>query len=150
MCEPWAGRSTSPWPRPCPPSPIVRAWAFLDEVIEAVDQCLRAERISHHRDSAACLGRRDSEADAIYESVRTICHYSETQPAPTVYRVLGNLKGATGDMLAQALNRLAAGLERSLAEYDVYEDDGRDPAESVASAAGHMRAAGALAEQIGT
>jgi hypothetical protein len=89
------------------------------------------------------------EADAIYEAVRAICHRSETQPAPTVYRVLGNLKGAAGDMLAQALQQLTAGLERSLTEYDVYEDDGRDPAESVAAAARHMRAAAALAEQIG-
>ena len=89
------------------------------------------------------------EADAVYEAVRTICHHSETQPAPTVYRVLGNLKGAAGPMLAQALNQLAAGLERSLTEYDVYEDDGGDPAESVAAAARHMGAAAALAEQIG-
>lgn len=89
------------------------------------------------------------EADAIYESVRTICHHSETQPAPAVYRVLGNLKGAAGPMLAQALEQLAAGLERSLTEYDVYEDDGHDPAQSVAEAARHMRAAAALADQIG-
>ncbi|MDR6623635.1 hypothetical protein [Sinomonas atrocyanea] len=61
------------------------------------------------------------EADAIYESVRTICHHSETQPAPTVYRVLGNLKGAAGPMLAQALNQLADGLVRSLDEYEVYQ-----------------------------
>lgn len=89
------------------------------------------------------------EADAIYESVRAICHDSGTHPAPTVYRVLGNLKGATGPMLAQALDQLADGLERSLAEYDVYEDDGSDPAASVSEAAQHMRAAAVLAEQIG-
>jgi hypothetical protein len=89
------------------------------------------------------------EADAIYDSVRAICHDSRTHPAPTVYRVLGNLKGAAGDMLAHALTQLAAGLERSLTEYDVYEDDGSDPAESVAEAARHMRAAAVLAEQIG-
>lgn len=89
------------------------------------------------------------EADTVYEAVRAICHHSETQPAPTVYRVLGNLKSAAGPMLAQALNQLAAGLERSLTEYDVYEDDGSDPADSVATAAHHMRAAAALADQIG-
>ncbi|MDQ4504424.1 hypothetical protein [Sinomonas sp. ASV322] len=89
------------------------------------------------------------EADAIYESVRAICHDSRTHPAPTVYRVLGNLKGASGHMLAQALRQLAAGLERSLNEYDVYEDDGRNPAESVATAAEHMRAAATLASQLG-
>lgn len=85
------------------------------------------------------------EADAIYESVRAICHDSRTHPAPMMYRVLGNLKGATGCMLAQALNQLAAGLER----FDVYEDDGRNPAESVAAAAGHMRLAAHLASELG-
>lgn len=89
------------------------------------------------------------EADAIYESVRAICHDSGTHPAPTVHRVLGNLKGATGPMLAQALNQLADGLERSLTEYDVYEDDGRDPVESVAAAAGHMRLAAHLGAELG-
>lgn len=92
------------------------------------------------------------EADAVYEAVRSINHSTIsdfTAPAPTIYQVLGNLKGAAGPMLAQALEQLAAGLERSLTEYDVYEDEGRDPAESVATAARHMRAAAALAEQIG-
>lgn len=89
------------------------------------------------------------EADAIYESVRAICHDSRTHPAPTVYRVLGNLKGASGHMLAQALSQLADGLERSLTEFDVYEDDGRNPAESVATAAGHMRLAAHLAAELG-
>ncbi|KHL02495.1 hypothetical protein [Sinomonas humi] len=89
------------------------------------------------------------DADAAYEAIRGICHASGTDPAPTVYRVLGNLKGATGHMLDQALRQLAAGLEHSLEAYDVYEDDGRDPAESVAAAAGHLRAAGALAAQLG-
>lgn len=89
------------------------------------------------------------EADAIYESVRAICHDSRTHPAPTVYRVLGNLKAATGPMLAQALNQLADGLERSLTEYDVYEDDGTDPALNVSAAAGHMRLAAHLAAELG-
>lgn len=89
------------------------------------------------------------EADAIYEAVRAICHQSQTHPAPTVYRVLGNLKGATGHMLAQALTQLAAGLERSLNEYDIYEYEDKNPAESVATAAEHMRTAAALAAQLG-
>ena len=92
------------------------------------------------------------EADAIYESVRAINHltiFNAVIPAPTMYKVLGNLKGASGPMLAQALGQLATGLEKSLDEYDVYEDDSRDPAESVATAAEHMRAAAALAEQMG-
>lgn len=89
------------------------------------------------------------EADAIYESIRAICHQSQAHPAPTVYRVLGNLKGATGHMLAQALQQLASGLERSLTEYDVYEDDAADPADSVVAAAEHMRAAANLAARLG-
>ncbi|MEE2524525.1 hypothetical protein [Pseudarthrobacter sp. J47] len=90
------------------------------------------------------------EADSIYESVRTICHNSQAHPAPTVYKVLGNLKGATGSMLAQALRQLAGGLERSLTEYDVYEDEaGTDPAASVAIASEHMRAAAKLATELG-
>jgi hypothetical protein len=89
------------------------------------------------------------EADAIYESVRAICHHSRTHPAPTVYRVLGNLKGAAGPMLAQALNQLADGLERSLTEYDVYEDDGSDPVLNVAGAAEHLRLAAHLAAELG-
>jgi hypothetical protein len=89
------------------------------------------------------------EADAIYASVRAICHDSGTHPAPTVYRVLGNLKGAAGPMLAQALNQLADGLVRSLDEYEVYQDDGSDPILNVAAAAGHMRLAAQLAAQLG-
>lgn len=89
------------------------------------------------------------EANAIYESIRAICHSSQTHPAPTVYRVLGNLKGATGPMLAQALRQLASGLERSLNEYDVYEDDGRDPAGSVDMANAHLLEAAALADLLG-
>jgi len=89
------------------------------------------------------------EADAIYDAVRAICHMSQTHPAPTVYKVLGNLKGAAGHMLAQALQQLAVGLERSVTEYNVYEDDGRDPVRSVVVAADHMRAAAGLAAQLG-
>ncbi|WP_229710997.1 hypothetical protein, partial [Sinomonas atrocyanea] len=44
---------------------------------------------------------------------------------------------------------LADGLERSLTEYDVYEDDGADPALNVAAAAGHMRLAAHLAAELG-
>lgn len=88
-------------------------------------------------------------ADVIYESVRAICHESQTHPAPTVYRVLGNLKSATGPMLAQALRQLASGLERSLNEYDVYEDDGSNPIGSTDMAAAHMLEAAALADLLG-
>ena len=89
------------------------------------------------------------EATAIYDSVRAICHMNSTHPAPTVYQVLGNLKGATGSMLGQALRQLATSMERSLNEYDVYEDDGSDPQASVNLATAHMLEAAALADLVG-
>lgn len=92
-------------------------------------------------------------ADDAYEAIRSINH--ETMwaklPAPTVYSVLGNLKGV-GHGLPQALGQLAQGLGRSLDEYDVYdvyEDDGRDPVQSVATATDHLRRAAELAAQLG-
>jgi hypothetical protein len=65
-----------------------------------------------------------------------------------VYRTLGNLKGV-GHLLPQALQQLGAGLTRSLSEYDVYEDDGADPAESVALARGLLTRAAAKAAELG-
>ncbi|MDJ0318893.1 hypothetical protein [Arthrobacter antibioticus] len=89
------------------------------------------------------------KADDAYEAIRAICHMSQTHPAPTVYGVLGNLKGAIGPMLAQTLRQLAKGLERSLNEYDVYEDDGSDPAGSIALAGKHLYEAAILADLLG-
>jgi hypothetical protein len=87
-------------------------------------------------------------ADA-YEAVRSINHLTyTTYPAPVVYRTLGNLKNV-GHLLPQALQQLGAGLTRSLSEYDVYEDDGSDPAESVALARAYLEEAAALAGQVG-
>lgn len=88
-------------------------------------------------------------ADNAYEAIRAICHMSQTYPAPTVYGVLGNLKAAGGPLLAQALRQLAGGLERSLNEYDVYEDDGRDPAGSIEMATAHLLEAASFAELLG-
>lgn len=89
------------------------------------------------------------ETNAIYESVRAICGMSQTHPAPTVYQVLVNLKHATGPTLAQALRQLAHGLERSLSEYDVYEEDGSNPIGSTDMAAAHLLEAAALADLLG-
>ncbi|ERI35388.2 hypothetical protein M707_21915 [Arthrobacter sp. AK-YN10] len=90
------------------------------------------------------------EADAVYEALRAINHLTITQvhAAPTVYRVLGNLKGV-GHMLPQACTQLAKSLGRSLDEYDVYEDDGRDPVQSVATATDHLTKAAELAAALG-
>ena len=84
--------------------------------------------------------RSGIEFDALdaYEAIRSINHATiftgDGIPAPVVYRVLGFLQSAAGYGMAQALGQLARGLERSLSTFDVYEDDGRDPADSVAHA----------------
>jgi hypothetical protein len=79
-------------------------------------------------------------ADATYEGVRAINHATigATIPAPVVYEVLGSW-ARLGPGLDQALGQLTEGLHRSLAAYDVYEDDGADPARAVAQA-GHLLA----------
>ncbi len=69
-----------------------------------------------------------------YESLRAINHLTNQGPipAPTLYRVLGELKGI-GHLLPQACAQLARGLEESLHVLDVY-DHRRDPAASVTEA----------------
>lgn len=66
-----------------------------------------------------------------------------------VYRVLGFLQSAGGYGLAQALGQIARGLERSLATHDVYEDHGRDPADSVAHAVNDLADAALLLQRVG-
>jgi hypothetical protein len=61
--------------------------------------------------------------------------------------VLGNLQAA-GHMLPQAFTQLGQTLARSLDQYEVYEDDGCDPLESVTSATDHLSKAAALAEAM--
>ncbi|AYG03881.1 hypothetical protein [Gryllotalpicola protaetiae] len=93
-----------------------------------------------------------TDADTAYEAIRAINHatiWSGGIPAPTIYSVLGNLKTAIGFGTEQALGQLADRLVDSLDEYDVIEDSGGNPAESVAAAVDHLRAAAALAGQIG-
>lgn len=67
------------------------------------------------------------------ESIRAINHLTDHGPipAPTVYRVLGELKGV-GHLLPQALAQMTRGLQKSLEVYWVY--DARDPADSVLEA----------------
>lgn len=62
-----------------------------------------------------------------YESLRAINHLTGHGPipAPTVYRILGELKGI-GYLLPQACTQIARGLEESLNVLDVY-DHRRDP-----------------------
>ena len=52
-------------------------------------------------------------------------------------------------MLPQACTQLAKFLGRSLRQYDVYEDGGRNPLESVASAPGDLSTTAELAMELG-
>ena len=89
-------------------------------------------------------------ADNDSEAIRSISHVTRGAqlPAPLVYSVLRNLKGV-GYLLLQALKQLSSGLGRSLNEYTVTEDDGRDPVQSVATATDHLTRAAELATQLG-
>ena len=93
------------------------------------------------------------DAQEAYEAIRSINHATiftgDGIPAPVVYRVLGFLQSSGGYGMAQALGQLARGLERSLSTYDVYEDDGRDPADSVAHAVSALSDAAELLQRVG-
>ncbi|MEV4267787.1 hypothetical protein [Kribbella sp. NPDC049584] len=87
-------------------------------------------------------------ADVAYEAIRFLNHatIAATVPAPVAYALLGSLSQMQ-DAVAKLAGQIATGLDRSLLDFDVY-DDARDPAESVAMAAdalertsGHARAA---------
>ena len=69
-------------------------------------------------------------------------------PAPLLYDVLGNLKGG-GHRMAQALQQMSSGLGLSLDKYDVYDGEGRDPVQSVATAVDHLTRAAQLATELG-
>ncbi|MCV9996550.1 hypothetical protein OIU93_19995 [Paeniglutamicibacter sp. ZC-3] len=89
------------------------------------------------------------EADTAYDALRALAHLTRaTHPAPVVYRILGNLKNL-GHFLPQISDQLAQGLVKSLEEYDVTEDQGKDPAESIMQAGEHLARAAELAEQLG-
>lgn len=69
-----------------------------------------------------------------HEAIRAINHLTNQGPipAPTVYRILGELK-CVGHLLPQALAQIARGLSASLDVLNV-SDHRRNPAESVADA----------------
>lgn len=93
------------------------------------------------------------DAQEAYEAIRAINHATiftgDGIPAPVVYRTLGFLQSAGGYGMAQALGQLARGLERSLSTYDVCEDDGRDPVDSVAHAVNALSDAVELLHGVG-
>lgn len=85
-----------------------------------------------------------------YESLRAINLLTNHGPipAPTLYRVLGELKGI-GHLLPQACAQLARGLEESLHVLDVY-DHRRDPAASVTEAVLLLNQALRVATELGS
>lgn len=87
--------------------------------------------------------------EVAHEAIRAINHLTGHGPipAPTVYRILGDLKGV-GHLLPQALEQLCRGLQASLATFDVY-DHRRDPAESVMDAVALLVRASRKAADLG-
>lgn len=87
--------------------------------------------------------------EVTYESLRAINHLTDHGPipAPTLYRVLGELKGI-GHLLPQALEQLSHGLRASLDAYDVY-DHRDDPAASVTNATALLTQAARTAAELG-
>lgn len=94
-------------------------------------------------------GESEGWPEVAYEAVRSINHLTQGGPipAPTVYEVLGNLKGV-GHLLPQALSQLGQGLAQSLDDFEVYDRSG-DPAQSVANARAYLAEAAEHAQQLG-
>ena len=82
------------------------------------------------------------------KSIRAINHLTDHGPipAPTLYGVLGELKGI-GHLLPQALSQLARGLQKLLELYQVY--DARDPVDSVLEATLLLNQATRKAAELG-
>ena len=87
--------------------------------------------------------------EVAYEAIRAINHLTSHGPipAPTAYRILGDLKGV-GHLLPQALEQLCRGLQASLQAFDVY-DHRRDPAASVSDAIALLARAARKASDLG-
>jgi len=87
--------------------------------------------------------------EVAYQAIRAINQLTKHGPipAPTVYRILAELKGV-GHLLPQACAQLDSGLQQSLPELDVC-DNRRDPAESVTEAVLLLNPALRKAVQLG-
>ena len=87
--------------------------------------------------------------EVAYEAIRAINPLTGQGPipAPTAYRILGDLKGV-GHLLPQALEQLCRGLQASLEVFDVY-DHRRDPAASVSDAVALLCRAARKASDLG-
>lgn len=87
--------------------------------------------------------------EVAYEAIRAINRLTGHGPipAPTAYRILGDLKGV-GHLLPQALEQLCRGLQASLTAFDVY-DHRHDPAKSVSDAVALLARASRKAADLG-
>lgn len=89
------------------------------------------------------------EVDTAYEALHVLALLTRaTHPAPDVYWILGNLKNL-GSFLPQISRQLSQSLVKSLEEYDVIEDEGTEPAASVALAGEHLARDAELVERLG-
>lgn len=88
-------------------------------------------------------------AEAVMDAIDAFVPEVESTrlPAPTVYDVLGRL-GCIGQDLPDAFVEMAAGLRRSLLQYDVYDEDG-DPRANVEAASVHLHRAAKLVDELG-
>ena len=87
--------------------------------------------------------------EVAHEAIRAINHLTGHGPipAPTAYRILGDLKGV-GHLLPQAFAQLCRGLQASLAAFDVY-DHSRELAESEMDAVALLARASRKAADLG-
>ena len=87
--------------------------------------------------------------EVAHDAIRAINHLTGHGPipAPTAYRILGELKGV-GHLLPQALEKLCRGLRASLAAFDVY-DHSRELAESEMDAVALLARASRKAADLG-
>jgi hypothetical protein len=88
-------------------------------------------------------------ADTAYEATRAMTHLttSASISSPTLYEVLGNLK-ATSAMQPQLFNQLAGALSKFQEQFEVFEDDGGDPAQRTTEVKEHLMLAAHLADQL--
>ena len=91
-----------------------------------------------------------SLSDTAYEAVQSITRleFPRGLPAPIAYDALDSLQ-ALSHMQSDVLGAIADALGRSLEEYDVYDEDGADPAQAAATAVDHLVLASRLARQMG-
>lgn len=115
-----------------------------------------AERISDSTqlEQAEDLHRRlANQVSTAYQAVQTIeattRNFGQVPlPAPMVYDLLADLK-SIGYVLGHALTRIAADLNASHRAYDLFNDDGTDPTDTLDNAADLFAAATVHAHGIG-